>query len=337
MNLHWEIVELQLKYPFTISRGSRNSVPVVIVHFEHDSISGVGEASPSSRYGENISTICEYLSNADLSKFDDPFKLEDILEYLDRSSSGNNSAKTAIDIALNDWLGKKLNVPLYTLWGLDRHKTPITSMTIGIDNPEQITRKIREAEEFPILKIKLGGSNDEEIIKAVRDTTDRLIRVDANEGWKTKDEALHKIKWLSEMNVEFIEQPMPAAQVQDIQWLHNHSPLPLIADESCMVLSDIPTLKGAFDGINIKLMKCGGLREAIKMIHTARAMGLKIMLGCMIETSIGISAAAQISPLVDYADLDGSILTTNDPFDGVHFDKGKIILTNESGIGIKKK
>jgi L-alanine-DL-glutamate epimerase-like enolase superfamily enzyme len=234
---------------------------------------------------------------------------------------------------LHDWIGKKLALPLYKLWGLEKKKTPMCSFTIGIDTTDVVATKVREAEEYPILKIKVGLDNDKEMIGTIRKITDKVLRVDANEGWKKKELALERIKWLQDQNVEFIEQPMPAAQFDDIKWLRDKVNMPIIADESVIRLSDLTTLAQAYDGINIKLMKCTGVREALRMIHTARALNMKIMMGCMIESAVAISAAAQLSPLIDYADLDGNVLITNDPFDGVRNIKGKLTLSDKSGIG----
>lgn len=329
--------ELKLKHTFTIARSSREVSPVVITQLEHEGIVGFGEASPSGRYSESVETVEAFLSKLDLSRFSDPFQLESILSYVDAVAEGNTAAKASVDIALHDWIGKKLGIPLYQYWGLDKTKTPLTSFTIGIDVPEVIERKVREAEEYPILKIKLGGSNDEEIMKAIRRVTKKTLRVDANEGWKAKEVAVEKIKWLEQEGVEFIEQPMPASDLAGTAWVRERVNLPLIADENSIRLHDVPKLQGVFDGINIKLMKCTGLREAMQMIHTARACNLKIMVGCMIESSVGISAAAQFTPLLDYADLDGHVLTTNDPFDGVKIVDGKLILPDRPGIGAGPK
>ena len=337
MKLTFTQFDLRLKHTFTISRSSRDISPIVITELEHDGIVGFGEASPSGRYGENIETVKAFLANVDLSRFDDPFQLESILDYVNGLAEGNTSAKAAVDIALHDWIGKKLGVPLYKYWGLDKTRTPMTSFTIGIDTPDVIEKKVREAEEYPLLKIKLGGSNDEEIMRTIRKVTKKTLRVDANEGWKTKEVALEKIKWLEQEGVEFVEQPMPASDLAGTAWVRERVSIPIIADENSIRLHDVPKLQGVFDGINIKLMKCTGVREAIQMIHTARACGMKIMVGCMIESSVAISAAAQFTPLLDYADLDGHVLTTNDPFDGVRIVDGKLILPDRPGIGVTKK
>jgi L-alanine-DL-glutamate epimerase-like enolase superfamily enzyme len=337
MRISYQRFDLQLKHPFTISRGSSRVDPVVIVSLEHDGIVGLGEAAPSARYGESIETVIDFVSRLNVLRFEDPFQIDAILSEVDAIGSGNYSAKTAIDLALHDWIGKKLSISLHKYWGLNKEKTPVTSFTIGIDTPEVLIRKIHEAEEYPLLKIKLGGDNDREIMRTVRSATKKMIRVDANEGWKTKELALERVKWLEQEGVEFVEQPMTASDLAGTAWLRERVNIPLIADENCIRLQDVPKLQHVFDGINIKLMKCTGLREATKMIHSARACNLKIMMGCMIETSVAITAAAQLSPLIDYADLDGNVLITNDPFEGVKIVEGKLVLPEGPGIGVQRK
>jgi L-alanine-DL-glutamate epimerase-like enolase superfamily enzyme len=334
MKLSWKQFDLKLKHTFRISRGARDTAPVIILEFEHDGIIGYGEASPSKRYGETPETVVSFFQRLDLSRFETPFLLDEILIYVDSVELGNTSAKCAVDIALHDWIGKKLGVPLYQLWGLNPKKTAQCSFTIAIDSKEVVEQKVREAEEFPILKIKLGLDNDEEMINTIRKITDKVLYVDANEGWKDRNLALERIKWLKDQNVEFVEQPMPADQFDDIKWLRDKSDLPLIADESVIRLSEIPKLAQAFDGINIKLMKCTGIREAMRMINTAQALNMKIMMGCMIETAVATSAGAHLSPLLDYADLDGNVLISNDPFDGVRNIGGTLTLNNRSGLGV---
>ncbi|MGA2623652.1 MAG: dipeptide epimerase [Bacteroidota bacterium] len=337
MKLTWKYFGLELIHTFTIARGSEVIDPCIIVELEHDGIIGYGEAAPTERYGETKDTVIDFLRSVNLAQFKDPFLSEDILAYVDALAPGNTSAKTAVDLALHDWIGKKLGVPLWKLWGLDKGKTPLTSFTIGIDKLEVIEQKVREAEIYPILKVKVGVPNDEEIIRTIRKITDKVIRVDANEGWTTKEMARDKILWLEEQGVEFIEQPLPASDLAGTAWLRERVHMPILADENAIRVHDLPRLHGVFDGINIKLMKCTGLREAVRMIHTAKAMDMKVMLGCMIESSVAISAAAQLSPLVDYADLDGNILTKNDPFKGVKVVGGKLVLNDEPGLGVKWK
>lgn len=337
MRLSHRHIDLNLAHPFTISRSSHETKQCVIIEFEHDGLTGLGEAAPSERYGESIATVTDFLEKVDLRKFEDPFRLEEILSYVAGLGEGGHSAKAAVDIALHDWIGKKLGVPLWKLWGLTKGKTPMTSFTIGIDSPRILEQKVREAGPYPILKVKMGVEGDKQLVSTIRKLTDKPICVDANEGWKSREEALDAILWLEEESLEFVEQPLPARDLEGTSWLREQVHVPLIADESAMGPADLPRLLGVFDGINIKLMKCGGLREAMRMIHTARAMGMKIMLGCMIETSVAISAAAQLSPLVDYADLDGNLLITNDPFSGVGVDRGKLTLNDEPGLGVRSR
>jgi len=258
----------------------------------------------------------------------------DIKNEIDKTITDQSCAKCALDIAMMDWIGKKLNTPLYKLWGLDKSKTPLTTFSIGIDTPEVIKQKVKEAEKYPRLKIKVGKENDEEVINAVRSVTDKPLVVDANEGWKSKEVALEKIKWLISEGVEFIEQPLPSTMIEETRWLRDRIDIPIMADEAVKNAADIPLLATAYDGINIKLMKSGGLQEALRMIHMAKALNMKIMLGCMIESSIAVTAAAHLSPFVDYADLDGNLLLAEDPFDGVKVEKGKLILNDEPGLGV---
>mgnify|MGYP005832182737 FL=1 len=335
INIEWQTYSLNLKHTFTIARGSRNQQHIVLTKIKHDGEIGYGEASPSDRYKEDQDSVSKFYDKVDLSNFNDPFLVEDILNYLEKLVAGNQAAKAGIDIALYDLIGKKLKMPLWKYFGLNPDKTPTTSFTIGIDLPEIIENKIKEAEDFPILKVKLGVSNDEEIIKIIRKYTDKTLRVDANEGWESKELARDKILFLEKEGVEFVEQPMPAEDVEGIKWLRRQIHIPIIADEAMKTIRDVSKIYELYDGINIKLMKCGGINNALKIIHAAKAMDLKIMLGCMVESSVGIAAAAQLSPLVDYADLDGNILITNDPFTGIYHQKGKIILSNKPGLGIQ--
>ncbi|HUN66931.1 MAG TPA: dipeptide epimerase [Bacteroidota bacterium] len=336
MRLRYEQIDLRLRHAFTITRGSRDTVPVVIAAIEHDGITGVGEASPSQRYGENTGTVTAFLDRIDLSRFNDPFDLEPILREVNGLSHGDASAKAAVDIALHDWIGKKLRIPLWRIWGCAAEDAPVTSFTIGIDTPEKMLAKAREAAAYPVLKVKVGVPNDREYIALLHGASRQRLRVDANEGWRTREEALEAILRLEELGVEFVEQPMPADHLADTVWLRERVHIPLIADESVKTAADIPLISQAFDGVNIKLMKCGGLREALRMIHTARSLSMKVMLGCMIESSVAISAAAQLSPLVDYADLDGNLLIINDPYHGVEVKTGKLVLRNLPGIGVEK-
>ena len=338
MNLRFYPYTLELKHAFTIATSSRTTTPVMLVEVEHEGVVGYGEASMPPYLGETQETAAAFLRQVDLSRFPDPFQREEILPAIDAIAPGNTAAKAAVDIALHDWAGRKLGAPLHRLWGLNPARTPLTSFTIGIDSADVVRQKTREAAEFRIIKVKLGrgAESDRMMIETIREVTNTPITVDANQGWKDRAEALRMIEWLAARGVEFIEQPMPKEQVDDTAWLHERSPLPLIADESVQRLDSVARVRGVFHGINIKLMKCTGLREAQQMITLARALGLKVMLGCMTETSCAISAAVQLSPLVDWADLDGALLIKNDPFEGMKVVDGKITLADRAGIGVER-
>lgn len=338
MKLRFHHHALELKHAFTIATSSRTSTPATLVEVERDGIIGYGEAAMPPYLGESHASAEAFLRRVDLGVFEDPFRLEEILPAIDALAPGNTAAKAAVDIALHDWIGKKLGAPWHRIWGLDAAKTPVTSFTIGIDTPDVIRQKTREADIYKIIKVKLGRGmeSDRGIIEAIRSVTDKPITVDANQGWTQREEALRMIEWLAERRVDFIEQPMPKERPEDTAWLRERSPLPLIADESVQRLADVAKAQGVFHGVNIKLMKCTGLREAHKMIVLARALGLKVMLGCMTETSCAISAAAQLSPLVDWADLDGAVLIKNDLFRGATIVDGKVTLTDGPGIGVTK-
>jgi len=331
--LSYKPYELHLKHAFTLATSSRTTTPVMITRLEYDSYTGYGEASMPPYLGESHETAAGFLSKLNLSIFADPFLIEDILEYVDSIAPDNYAAKASVDLALHDLIGKILNIPLYKMWGLDPARTPNTSFTIGIDKPDIVRQKVTEASGFKILKVKLGGSNDKEMIDIVHEMTDVPLCVDVNQGWKDRKEALEMVIWLKEKGVVFVEQPFNREDRDNTAWLTANSPLPIIADEAVQRLKDIPGLKGVFSGVNIKLMKCTGLREAWKMINYARAAGMTVMLGCMTETSCGVSAAAQLSPLVDFADLDGNLLISNDIFEGMKVVEGKVTLSDKPGIG----
>ena len=337
MKLTFYPYPLSLRHTFTVTNCSRNTTPDVQVEIEHEEIIGYGEASMPPYLGESIESVQNFLKQIDLSTFTDPFCMDDILDYIDQIAPGNTAAKASVDIALHDLVGKLLKAPWYKIWGLNANHSPYTSYTIGIDTPEVIREKIAETENrYRVLKIKLDGKNDENILRAVRAASQLPLTVDANQGWTDRKEALDKIQWLQEQGVVMIEQPMPKQQLDDIAWVTQHSPLPIFADESVQRLPDIPRLQGAFTGINIKLMKCTGMREGWKMLTTARALGMKVMIGCMTETSCAISAAAQLAAAADFADLDGNLLIANDLFKGVQIEDGRLCLSHLPGIGIEK-
>ena len=327
---------LELKHVFTVAAFSRTTTPVVLVEIEYDGLVGYGEASMPPYLGESQESVIAFLKRVDLSKYSNPFDLETILADIDALAFHNTAAKAAIDIALYDLVGKIIGQPWYNIWGYDKNKAPNTTFTIGIDKADVVREKTKEAAGFKILKVKLGKENDKEMIESVRAITDVPLTADPNQGWKDKFYALDMIHWLKEKGVVYIEQPMAKEKYDDHAWLTERSPLPILADESCQRLSDISKVKGAYSGIVIKLMKCTGMREANKMIMLARSYNMKIMFGCMTETSCAISAASQMSPMVDWADLDGMLLIKNDAFTGTTVKDGKLILSDGAGIGVKK-
>ena len=342
MRLNYFPYELQLRHTFTVATSSRTTTQGVQLEIEYEGLTGYGEASMPPYLQKELGTVesvMEFFGKAAkvLERYDDPTRLEDILTEIDSLSEGNAAAKAAIDIALHDLVGKMLGAPWYKIWGLDKEKTPSTTFTIGIDTPDVVRAKTEEcAAKFNILKVKLGRDNDKEMIETIRSVTDLPIAIDANQGWKDKHYALDMIHWLNERGIVMIEQPMPKTQIDDTAWVSERSPLPVFADESIQRLKDVTAQKGIFTGINIKLMKCTGMREAWKMLTLARALDMRVMIGCMTETSCACSAAAQLSPAVDFADLDGNLLISNDRFKGMEVVGGKITLNDLPGIGVVK-
>jgi L-alanine-DL-glutamate epimerase-like enolase superfamily enzyme len=335
MRIEAKPLDLKLTVPFRISRGVQEISPNVVVQVQHGEYTGYGEAAPDDYYGESPQSVRACVAMFAPHLGDDPFLLEDIFSTLDHVIRLNPSAKAAVDMALYDLMGKMLNVPLYRLLGLNPARAAHTSFTIGLDTPENMAKKALAARDYPILKIKVGTKHDLEIIKAIREVSHATLRVDANTGWTPK-EAIKMINELAPYNIEFVEQPVAAHDLEGLRLVRENVPLPIIADESCVTVEDIPRVVGCVDGINIKLMKCGGIHNALKMIHVARAHNLQIMIGCMIESSIAITAAAHLTPLVDYADLDGNLLVDNDPYTGVTVEKGKLVLPDRPGLGIEQ-
>jgi L-alanine-DL-glutamate epimerase-like enolase superfamily enzyme len=339
VKLQYEAIPLRTKHRFTIARPvhvERCAVWVRLI--DEDGLAGWGEADPSAHYGETADTVCAALEayRRVLETARDPFAVQEIEAACLDDLGGAASARAAIVSALYDLMGKRLGAPVHRLLGLDPSRAPWTSFTIGIDEPDVVRRKVREAvaDEFPILKVKVGTDQDEEVLSIVREEAPYVrLRVDANTAWVPK-QAVQRLEALARFDLELVEQPVAAHDIDGLRFVRERAPAPLIADESCIRATDIPRLVGTVDGINIKLAKCGGIPEALRMIHTARAHGLSVMLGCMVETSLGIAAAAQLAPLADYADLDGAALLADDPFTGLSIARGRIHLSAEPGLGI---
>lgn len=332
--LHSRPYTLALRHVFTIATSSRSTTPVVLVRLDFEGLSGYGEASMPPYLGESHESVMAFLSKVDLRGFDDPFQTAAILAHIDGLSERDTAAKAALDIALHDLLGKLMGQPWHRIWGYDPGKAPHTSFTIGIDTADVVRQKVAEAAPYQLLKVKLGLDTDKMMIETIREVTDKPLCADINQGWKDREAALEMAHWLAERGVIFLEQPMPKAQVDDNAWLTERSPIPTVADEAVQRLPDVRQVWGAYSGINIKLMKCTGMREAHQMAELARALDMKVMLGCMTETSCAISAAAQLSPIVDWADLDGALLIRNDAYRGMEVKEGKVILPHDPGIGI---
>ena len=337
LRMEAEVLNLRTRHPFIISRGGQSDYRTIWVRLvDHDGVEGWGEAAPARIYGESTETVLASLQNYAEHLAASPFHLEDIERQWETQMRLNPAARCALSAALHDLMGKKLGVPVYQLWGLNPAKAPRSTFTIGIDTAEKLRQKVLEAEEYPILKIKLGTDRDVEILKTIRDLTAKELRVDANTGWNTK-QAIRMLPVLEEFGVTVLEQPLPADDLDGLAEVTRHSRIPVIADESCLVAADIPRLVGKVDGINIKLAKCGSLREALRMIAIARAHHLMVMVGCMIESSIAITAAAHFTPLVDIVDLDGAALLANDPFAGATIAGGQVRLPTGPGLGLSRR
>ncbi|MBI3125804.1 MAG: dipeptide epimerase [Ignavibacteriales bacterium] len=336
MKLTFKPYTLELKHVFTLATSSRTTTPVMLTQIEYDGLIGYGEASMPPYLGESHESAAKFLAKVDLTQFKDPFELETILDYVDKIDKLNPAAKASVDIALHDLIGKLMEKPWHKIWGYDKEKTPYTSFTIGIDTKEVVIQKTKEAEEYRILKVKLGRENDKEMIETIRSVTDKPITADVNQGWKDKFFAIDMINWLNERNVKMIEQPMPKEMIDENAWLTEKSPIPTFGDESVQRIPDVLKAHGVYSGINIKLMKCTGLREAHKMIDLAKSLNMKVMLGCMTETSCAISAVSQLSSQCEWADMDGALLIKNDPFVGTKVIDGRVVLNDSPGIGILK-
>jgi len=332
--LEFKTYILQLRHVFRISRGSRSVTPLVFVKLTFDGVSGFGEASMPPLYGESHESAVRFLKKVDLSSFSSPFDIDSIMNYVDQIDEKNTAVKCAIDIALHDIAAKLRGIPCYEYLGLKCGDNRYTAKTIGIDETEIIKQRVREADEFSILKVKLGTSNDKDIIKTIRDLTDKPLYIDANQGWKNKEHAAEMIDWLSEQNAVMIEQPMPVDCKKELNWLKGKSKLPIIGDEGVQRLCDVEQADQFYHGINIKLVKSTGLNEGVKMIHLAKKKGLKLMVGCMSESSCLISAAFNLAAEMEFIDLDGNLNITNNPFSGVSCIDGQLIDSKTTGIGL---
>ncbi|MBB5635597.1 L-alanine-DL-glutamate epimerase-like enolase superfamily enzyme [Pedobacter cryoconitis] len=326
---------LELKHPFSITGFTRTSTPLLLLKLTYENIDGYGEASMVPYLGESYQSASSFLKKVDWTRFTYPFDFSGIISYLDAIDQGNPAVKAAIDIALNDINGKLLQKPCYEIYKADPAKMPVTSYTIGIDTPEVIKEKVAEAKGFKVLKVKLGSANDKELISTIRSVSNLPLYADANQGWKDRKTAIDLIYWLYNQGVVLIEQPMDKKDMEGNAWLTTRSPIPILADEAVQRLSDIDKVKGAYHGINIKLMKSGGMYEAHQMILKARSYGMKVMIGCMSETSIATRAGLALAPLCDWVDLDGPFLTTNNPFEQPPFENGRYILKDLPGLGLK--
>jgi len=340
MRLEHDVAVVHTTHPFVIARGGASEHRLIRVRLiDDDGVEGWGEAAPNRFYGETADTALGALARlAPIVQAADPWAIEDTEAELNRALRFNGSVKSAISAALHDLAGKKLGIPVYRMWGLDPARAPFSSFTIAIAASDaELRERIAQAAAYPVLKIKLGTDRDEQIIRTVRDAApDKILRVDANAAWNPKS-ALRMIEILRELAVEYVEQPLPPHDVDGLRFVRERSPLPVIADESCVVAADIPRLVGVVDGINIKLSKCGSLREALRMIATARAHNMMVMAGCMIETSLGITAAAHFAPLLDFADFDGAALLADDPYVGATIAGGRIQIPSGPGLGVVRK
>jgi L-Ala-D/L-Glu epimerase len=326
------LLELPLVHPFKIARGEETVTRTAIVRARYRELEGVGESTPIERYGESVESVLQYFATHGPA-CDDPYQLETLL-----SSKVPPAARAGFDLALHDLLGKELGKPLYALLGLDPSQTPVTSFTIGIADPQTTLRKVDEVADHPILKVKLGiGTIAEQVetIALVRERYTGAIRIDANEGWDAET-TVTILRELERFEIEFCEQPIQAGHADVLRSIRERVSIPIVTDEDSLTASDLPRLYGCVDGVNVKLAKTGGIRGALAMIHTARAMSMKVMLGCMVESAVAATAAAHLSPLVDWADVDGPFLTARDPFTGVTYDRGKLVLPDGPGLGVKE-
>ncbi|MDZ7806372.1 MAG: dipeptide epimerase [Gracilimonas sp.] len=336
-DVSWKVIPLKLKEVFTIARGSKSEVRNVFLKITKDGITGYGEAGPNTRYDETDKKVVNFFESLPHDFFDDLTDVSEIKPKLESLNLSNIfSARTAVEMAWLDWWAKSEYLPLWKLWDYESPVGPVTSYTIGIDTPEKMQQKVREASQYPVYKIKLGTDKDRVIIRAIREVTDKPLRVDANEGWTTLEQAKCEVEFLASQNVELIEQPMPASEIEIMRDLKQWSPLPLAADESFTGTESLNEIAEAFDVINIKLMKIGSLHKAREVIKQAKQLGLDIMIGCMIESSLANAAGALLGLQADYVDLDGHLLISNDVCTGLIVDENaRVILSDKPGFGVE--
>ncbi len=335
MRLRHEPLDLVTRHPFRITHGESQTHANTLVEIEHEGSVGLGEAAPSHYYGESRATIEAALDSWGPELGDDPFALDAIEARLDAVLAPNAAARAAVDAALHDLIGKKLGLPVWRWLGLEPSRTPLSAMTLGLADPEEMERKLAEVSDFPILKVKLGGPGDVDNLRRIRASYRGTLYVDANQAW-TPHEAVAVLRRIEPLEIAQVEQPVPRWDLDGLRWVRDRVGIPLIADESVHRAADVAALAGRVDGINIKMMKCGGIREALRMIHAARAHGMRVMLGSMVESSLALSQAAQLAPLADVLDLDGHWLLREDPFQGAPADRGRIVLGDEPGLGVRR-
>ena len=333
MKLRTEPLDLHTIFEFRIAHGAKRAHRNTLIRIEHDGIEGVGEAAPSHYYGETPETIAAALAEWAPHLGDDPFALDALDERWDHALQGHSAARAGLEMAIHDWIGKKLGLPTWKLLGLDPARTPKSCVTLGMASPEEMEKKLETVRDFPLIKVKLGGPGDVDNLKRIRAGYKGKLQVDANTAWNAAD-AVRVLRQIEPLGIELVEQPVPRGDLDGLRWVRERSPIPVFADESAHTLADIGLLAGRVDGVNLKIMKTGGLREMQRMIHAARAHGMKVMLGSMVESSLALSAAAQLAPLVDYLDLDGHWLLKDDPFSGAPGERGDITLSARPGLGV---